>query len=72
MENHARLYLSERLYVDNDQNYYVLDRVLDAFPKYFMAYGPIKEGFIGILPVLKITGLENCKTWNEAEKLLKS
>ena len=47
-----------------------LDKILDADPPCFAAYGPVSKDFKGVIQPLHITGLGKAKSWQTAEKLL--
>jgi len=67
---------STRTYVDDNQNFFMLDRITDATPRYFEAYGPYKEGHRGFLPKIKMSSgsfstiFGEGWTWRKAEKAL--
>lgn len=63
---------STRRYEDENGNIYCLDRNLSGVPSFFKAFGPYKQDFIGILPVLLIGGEElwgDGISWKNAETI---
>ena len=62
---------SERRYLDENGQIYVLSCTLDGIPPFFEAYGPFEEKYIGVLPRLKVNGLDywgDNWSWHKAEK----
>lgn len=60
---------STRTFEDDKGNLFVLSRTLDGCPPFFEAYGPFQEGFMGLLPRLRVTGREywgDGWTWRKA------
>jgi hypothetical protein len=49
---------STRTYRDQHGNLYVLSRTLDGIPPFFEAYGPYRQDHCGVLPRLRVNGLE--------------
>lgn len=49
---------SERWYEDEADNRYILSRTLDGVPPFFEAYGPFRPDYVGMLPHLRVLGLE--------------
>ena len=64
---------STRTYEDLSGNKFILDRIIDTIPKYFSLYGPIKPGYTGVLPVIKVCGKSEFgfdATWRKAIEIV--
>jgi len=48
---------SVRIYIDENGNLWQLDRTLDGCPPFYSACGPYSPTFQGVLPALRVDGL---------------
>ena len=49
---------SDRKYQDENGRFYLLSRTLDGVPPFFEAYGQYTAGHEGVLPRLKVNGMD--------------